>query len=34
MGETQAAELIAFLVAMTGLLLALEVALRRLRHRN
>jgi len=34
MGETQAAQLIAFVVAMSGLLLALEVALRRARHRS
>jgi hypothetical protein len=34
MDEFQAAQLIAFVVAMSGLLLALEVVLRRARHRR
>jgi len=32
-GESQASQLIAFVMAMTGLLLALEVGLRRARRR-
>jgi hypothetical protein len=34
MGESQAAQLIAFVVAMAGLLLGLEVGLRRVQHRR
>lgn len=34
MGESQAAPLIMFVLAMTGLLLALEVGLRRAHHRR
>jgi hypothetical protein len=34
MGEIQAAQLIVFVVAMIGLLLALEVGLRRVGERN
>jgi hypothetical protein len=34
LGEIQAAQLIAFLVAMAGLLLALEIGLRRLHRRR
>lgn len=34
MGESQAAQLITFVVAMSGLLVALEVALRRAHHRR
>jgi hypothetical protein len=33
-GESQAAQLIVFVVAMSGLLLALEAAIRRARHRS
>jgi hypothetical protein len=34
MGESQAAQLIAFVVATAGLLLALELGLRRVHHRR
>jgi hypothetical protein len=34
MGESQAAQLIVFVVAMAGLLLGLEAGLRRVHHRR